>query len=162
MKTIRYALVCILMVVSGAARAGFATELVGIRNVRLDPEERLWGLAIQLKEGRIIAVCNIPEGWKITAENYGEAADYKNGGGAVEAGADFGHDAFTATNPPELSGFLLIDHSAVHKKPATLTGWITIVGATENRKVQLQAFNFWRRRADRCPEPHQQGRRTKP
>lgn len=128
-------------------------ELVGLQNVTLKPGEVLWTFDIQMQEGRIVAVCNVPEGWTITAENYGEAALYKDGGGRAQGSADFGHDALSATDLSQLSGFLLIDRSAVHRKPATLTGFITTSGASDNRKIKLRPENFTRRVAGQCPVP---------
>jgi hypothetical protein len=51
---------------------------------------------------RIVAVCNVPEGWTITAENYGEAALNKEGGGRAHGSADFGHDALSGTDLSQL------------------------------------------------------------
>ena len=98
-------------------------------------------------------MCTVPEGWKIIAENYGEAAEYKDGGGRVQGGANFGHDALSATELTELSVLLLIDRSGVHGKSAILTGVITTSGPNDNRKVQLRPQNFLRREATQCPAP---------
>ena len=128
-------------------------ELVGLQNVTLKPGEVLWTFDIQFEEGRIVAVCNVPEGWTITAENYGEAALYKDGGGRAHGSADFGHDALSATDLSQLRGFLLIDRSAIHRKPATLTGFFTTSGPSDNRKIKLRPENFTRREAKQCPVP---------
>ena len=80
MKVFLYSSFSLLMGVLGPIRPVLAQELVGLKNVALRTSELLWGFDIHLQEGRIVAVCNIPEGWTITAENYGEAALYKKGG----------------------------------------------------------------------------------
>jgi hypothetical protein len=130
-----------------------AQELVGLQNVALKRSELLWGFDIHLQEGRIVAVCNIPEGWTITAENYGEAALYKDGGGNVHGSADFGHDALSGTDLSQPGGLLLINRSAVHRKSARLSGFITTSGPSDNRKVTLRPESFVRREADQCPVP---------
>jgi hypothetical protein len=43
-----------------------------VMKASLHLDELLWGFDIQLQEGRIVAVCNVPEGWTISAENYGK------------------------------------------------------------------------------------------
>jgi|GEM_PF-4240075 len=136
-------------------------ELIGLQNVTLRPDELLWTFDIQMQEGRIVAVCNVPEGWTINAENYGEAALYKDGGGRVQGSADVGHDALSATNLSQLSGFLLIDRSALHKKSARLTGLVTISGVSDNRKMKLRPENFTRRVARQCPAPPVENRPLK-
>jgi hypothetical protein len=134
-------------------------ELVGLRNVALEPGELVWGFDIQLREGRILAVCRVPQGWKITSENYGEAALYKDGGGAAQGSADFGHDALSATDLSEFGGLLLVDRSAVHQTSPSFSGLVTTSGPSGNRKVQLRPQDFWRRGADRCPAPPARGQR---
>ena len=79
MKAIRYISLCLWIVALSGFHSVFAAELVGLQNVILKPGELLWTFDIHLQEGRIVAVCNVPEGWTITAENYGEAALYKEG-----------------------------------------------------------------------------------
>jgi len=153
MKALLYILLSLLIGVLGSSQPGFATELVGLQNVTLGPEELVWGFSIHLQEGRIISVCNIPKGWKITAENHGEAALYKDGGGKIQGSADFGHDALSATSMSELGALLLIGRSAVHHKSATLAGFITTSGPADNRNVKLGPQNFSRREAERCPVP---------
>ena len=106
-----------------------------VMKASLHLDELLWGFDIQLQEGRIVAVCNVPEGWTISAENYGEAAAYRDGGGRAHGGADFGHDALSVTDLSQLGWLLLIDRSAVHRKSVTLTGFITTSGPSDNRKV---------------------------
>jgi hypothetical protein len=160
MKAFKYISLLLLICVFGGVQPSPAAELVGLQNVVLEPGEQVWGFDIHLQEGRIIAVCAVPEGWKITAENYGEAAEYKDGGGQVQGGADFGHDALSATELSELGGLLLIDRSAAHGKSASLTGFITTSGPSDNRKVQLQPQNFLRREAAQCPAPPARRRRT--
>jgi hypothetical protein len=159
MKTLQYISLFLLIGVFGGVQPALGAELVGLQNVVLKPGELVWGFDILLQEGRIIAVCTIPEGWKITVENYGEAAEYKEGGGQVQGDADFGHDALSATKLSELWGLLLIDRSAVHGKSAKLTGLITISGPSVNRKVQLRSRNFSRREAAQCPVPPARSRR---
>ena len=122
------------------------------------PGELLRTFDIHLQEGRIVAVCYVPEGWTITAANHGEAALYKEGGAKAHGSADFGHDALSETDLSQLSGLLLIDRSAVHHKPATLTGFITTSGPNDNRKVKLRPENFTRREVDQCPLPPVQNR----
>ena len=160
MKTFQYISLCLLIGVFYGVQPCLAAELVGLQHVVLEPEELVWGFDISLQEGQIIAVCTVPKGWKITVENYGEAAEYKDGGGEVQGDAGFGHDALSATDLSELGGLLLIDRSAVHHKSATLTGFIRISGSSDNRKVQLQPENFLRREADQCPAPNERNRRT--
>ena len=99
MKALQYISFFLLIGVFGCVQPGLAAELVGLQDVVLDPGELVWGFDIHLQDGRIIAACAVPEGWKITAENYGEAAEYKDGGGQVQGGADFGYDALSATEP---------------------------------------------------------------
>lgn len=137
---------------------GWTAELVGLQNLPLQSDDLLWGFNIHLTEGRIIAVCNIPEGWKITAENYGEAALNKDGGGEVQGGADFGHDALSVRNVSQLKALLLIDRSTVHRKRATLSGELTVFRFdNDNTKVPLGPHNFTRREAQQCP-PSEQNR----
>ncbi|MGD0892394.1 MAG: hypothetical protein ABR923_12765 [Terracidiphilus sp.] len=161
MKAMLYISLSLLTGVLGGFRPALAQELVGLQNVSLKPDELLWGFDIQLQEGRIVAVCNVPEGWTITAENYGEAADYKDGGGRAHGGADFGHDALSVADLSQLGWLLLIDRSAVHRKSATLTGFITTSGPGDNRKVKLRPENFASREAAQCPVPPVQNRLLK-
>src|SRR5580692_8676037 len=121
MKAFRCISLSLLIVVLSGIHPVFAAELVGLQNVTLKRGELLWTFDIHLQEGRIVAVCNIPEGWTITAENYGEAALYKDGGGNVHGSADFGHDALSGTDLSQLGGLLLINRSAVHRKSARLS-----------------------------------------
>jgi|ERR1019366_3842521 hypothetical protein len=158
MKAIRYISLCLWIVALSGFHSVFAAELVGLQNVILKPGELLWTFDIHLQEGRIVAVCNVPEGWTITAENYGEAALYKEGGAKAHGSADFGHDALSETDLSQLGGLLLIDRSAVHRKPAALTGFITTSGPSDNRKVKLRPENFTRREAEQCPVPPVQDR----
>jgi hypothetical protein len=145
-----YLLFFLLTSLLTAAPPGPPVEVVGLKNVALRPGERLWGFDIELAEGRIIAVCAVPDGWKITAENYGEAGLYKNGGGRVQGTADFGHDALSADDMSELDAFLLVGVSRVHGKPATFTGTITTSGPGVDRQITLGAANFVRSAASRC------------
>jgi hypothetical protein len=162
MKAFRCISLSLLIVVLSGIHPVFAAELVGLQNVALKRGELLWTFDIHLQEGRIVAVCNVPEGWTITAENYGEAALYKGGGAKAHGGADFGHDALSESDLSQLGGVLLIDRSAVHRKPATLTGFITTSGPSDNRKVKLRPENFTRREAEQCPVAPVQNRLSKP
>jgi hypothetical protein len=72
MKAMLYISLSLLIGVLGGFRPALAQELVGLQNVSLKPDELLWGFDIQPQEGRIVAVCNVPEGWTISAENYGK------------------------------------------------------------------------------------------
>jgi hypothetical protein len=153
MKAIRYISLCLWIVAVSGFRPVIAAELVGLQSVTLKSGELLWGFDIHLQEGRIVAVCNVPEGWTITAQNYGEAALYKEGGAKAHGGADFGHDALSGTDLSQLGGLLLIDRSAVHRKSARLTGFITTSGPSDNRKVKLRPENFTHREAEQCPVP---------
>ena len=161
LNSIRYISLSLLIVVLGGIHSVFAAELVGLQSVTLKPGERLWTFDIHLQEGRIVAVCNVPEGWTITAENYGEAALYKDGGAKAHGSADFGHDALSEADLAQLGGVLLIDRSAVHRKSATLTGFITTSGPSDNRKVKLRPENFTRREAEQCPVPPVENRLLK-
>lgn len=161
MKVFLYSSFSLLMGVLGPIRPVLAQELVGLKNVALRTSELLWGFDIHLQEGRIVAVCNIPEGWTITAENYGEAALYKKGGAKAHGSADFGHDALSETDLSQLGGLLLIDRSPVHRKSATLTGFITTSGPSDNRRVILRPENFVLREAAQCPLPPVQNRLLK-
>jgi hypothetical protein len=93
MRAILNISLALLIGIFSGVHPALGQELVGLQNVTLKPGEVLWTFDIQLQEGRIVAVCNVPEGWAITAENYGEAALYKDGGGRAHGSADFGHDA---------------------------------------------------------------------
>lgn len=161
MKAILYISLSLLIGVLSGSHPVLAAELVGLQNVTLKPGELLWTFDIHLQEGRIVAVCNVPEGWTITAENYGEAALYKEGGAEAHGGADFGHDALSGTDLSQLGGLLLIDRSAVHRKSATLTGFITTSGPSDNRKIKLRPENFTRREAEQCPVPPVENRLLK-
>jgi hypothetical protein len=152
-KAIRYISLSLLIVALNGFHPVFGAELVGLQNVTLKSGELLWGFDVHLQEGRIVAVCSVPEGWTITAENYGEAALYKEGGAKAHGSADFGHDALSGADLSQLGGLLLIDRSAVHRKSATLTGFITISGPSDNRKAKLRPENFTRREAEQCPVP---------
>jgi hypothetical protein len=153
MKATRYISLFLLIAALNGFYPAFAAELVGLQNVTLKSGELLWGFDVHLHEGRIVAVCNVPEGWTITAQNYGEAALYKDGGAKAHGGADFGHDALSGADLSQLGGLLLIERSTVHRKSATLTGFITTSGPNDNRKVKLGSENFTRREADQCPAP---------
>lgn len=161
MKTILSISLLLLIGVLSSAHPVLAAEIVGLQKVALEPGELLWTFHIHLQEGRIISLCNVPEGWKITIENYGEAALYKEGGGEADGEADFGHDALSATDLSQLGALLLIDRSAVHRKSATLTGFITTSGLSDNRKIKLRPENFTRRNADQCPVPPVESRLMK-
>ncbi|SPE44959.1 exported hypothetical protein [Candidatus Sulfotelmatobacter sp. SbA7] len=153
MKAILSISLSLLIGVLSGVHPVLGQELVGLQNVTLKPGELLWTFDIHLQEGRIVALCNVPEGWTITAENYGEAALYKEGGGRAHGSADFGHDALPATELSQLGGLLLIDRSEIHRKSAILTGFVTISGLSDNRKVKLRPENFARREAGQCPLP---------
>ena len=156
MRALQYISLFLLIGASGGAQSGSGTELIGLHSVALEPGERLWGFDIHLDEGRLIAVCNLPDGWKITAANHGESGAYKNGGGEVHGGADFGHDALAAGDLSKLGAFLLLGRSRVHDKAATLTGEVTTSGPTDNRTVRLRSQDFTRRVAEACPAPRLQ------
>ena len=153
MRAILNISLALLISIFSGVHPALGQELVGLQNVTLKPGEVLWTFDIKLQGGRIVAVCNVPEGWAITAENYGEAALYKDGGGRAHGSADFGHDALSATDLSQLGGLLLIDRSGVHRKSATLTGFITTSGPSDNRKIKLRPENFTRREAEQCPMP---------
>jgi len=142
MKTL--ALFALFFGVLGLISPGLAVERVGLTKVAMEADERIWGFEVRLEGGRIVGVLAIPDGWKITAENYGEAAEYKEGGGEVCGNADFGHDALTAEDLPRLSGFLLIERSKVDGRSATLTGTITLSGPKGNRTLRLGPESFSR------------------
>jgi len=152
-------LLCLLIGVFTAVEPSPAGEVIGLQNIPLKPDELVWAFEIHLQEGRIIAVCNVPEGWTITAENYGEAALYKDGGGEVRGEADFGHDTLSATTLSELGAFLLIDRSTIHQKSATLTGSITVYAPSDTVKLELKSQNCSRSKADGCPVPPSTSRR---
>jgi hypothetical protein len=128
-----------------------AAELVSLKNLGLSRDEHVWGFDIHLREGRIVSICDVPEGWKITAENYGEAGDYKDGGGELKGDADFDHDTLTVEKLPKFGYFFLIDRSEIHHERATLTGLITTNGPNGNRKIELNDSNFVHLEANRCP-----------
>ncbi len=143
------ALLCVALL--GGAQPSPTTELVGLTRLGLQPGEAVWVFTLELHEGRIVAICNVPEGWTIKAENFGEAGNYKDGGGRIEASADFGHDALSEADLVQLEGFILIDRSSVHGQRATLTGDVTLSGPEGNRTMQLQPPQFLRKSAGACP-----------
>lgn len=142
----------VILASCGLSSASSAAELIGFRALTLSSKEHIWGFDIRLAEGRIIAVCQIPTGWTVNAENFGEAGNYKNGGGEIKGSADFDHDTLTAGDLKTLGSFVLIDVSEVHHKPATLSGSVD-VASTEvaAHKVHLDAKNFSRQPSSGCP-----------
>jgi hypothetical protein len=138
-----------------ATQPAFAAELVSLHSREISRDEHVWGFDIHLREGRIVSLCHVPEGWTISVENYGEAGDYKDGGGELKGNADFDHDTLTAKNLVPLEGIFLIDRSEVHHKRATLSGFLTTSDMNGNRKLELEAGSFARAEADRCPTASQ-------
>ena len=136
----------------GLNSASSAAELVGLQALGLSSNEHIWSFDIRLAEGRIIAVCQIPTGWTVNAENYGEAGNYKNGGGEIKGSADFDHDTLTANDFSRLGGFILIGLSEVHGKPASLSGLIDVASVTAaDHKINLGPKNFLRLPSQGCP-----------
>jgi hypothetical protein len=144
----------VILVSCGLCSQSSAAELIGLRGLALTSEDHIWGFDIKLAKGRIIAACQIPTGWTVNAESYGEAGNYKDGGGEIKGSADLDHDTLTRTDISRLSGFILIGLSEVHGKFASLSGSIEVASVTvAAHKISLGPKNFLRLPAHRCPGP---------
>jgi hypothetical protein len=110
--------------------AGELVSLSGIAPKQHDFTWQIWSFDIEIRHAHILAVCRVPKGWRITAENYAETGLYKEGGAHIKGEATVGHDAFYYNTADRLRRLFLIEPDA-KDGPLEFEGSIHIEGVLE-------------------------------
>lgn len=151
---------CIATIVWATPAVAKRTELLFIVHLRLAPGEYVAGFELRTWTVRVLAVCNLPVGWTVTAGTFGDP------GGILSGTANIGVAYLPKGRTGALHALFLVEIGQDRPadvigpngeiRPATFVGSIAIgrYGAeTTARTVALSGHNLERRPATRCPPP---------
>ncbi len=140
-----------------------AAQLVSIQGIDFNGDDGgsgyVWHFEVEVKHGRILALCRVLDGWDIKIHDYAEAGDYKTGGAHIEGDAEFGHNAFTQNTLDRLQNLFLIDDvTPAGHQPVSFSGSVTVnfFGDDPTKKQKLVSKNFILTPATLCPAPYLQ------
>ena len=132
-----------------AAKADSPTTYLASITVPLTPDDRLESFSFDTWGARILAVCHIPPGWRITAG--GSAAPDGVIAGQASHGVTWLNDTKPLENLVLVSLYGQVRQADEGNVPATFKGKAVLEGSDHSREVALTHANIRLSPADRCP-----------
>lgn len=136
---------CLYVAAVALPSAAQAAQLLSIRGLDFAANEYVDAFEIRTRNVNVIAVCRIPTGWEVSAQN--------DQGGPLRGGAGRGVAGLDRSRTNELSGLFLLADPNPSAGPVKLDGviWVRTYGTADVRELPLQSSNYVLETVERCP-----------